>query len=111
MTRLQTEFSFKANPNFLSQIQECEPKQKHIPIAVVLHQSDLERGMVRVRDVETRVEKEVEISGLVEYLKKEPKLNAWPTIEYLQEDYALVVAWFSSLKLTFSVITTNYICP
>lgn len=80
MTRLQTEFSFKANPNFLSQIQECEPKQKHIPIAVVLHQSDLERGMVRVRDVETRVEKEVEISGLVEYLKKEPKLNAWPTI-------------------------------
>lgn len=68
---IKTEFSFKNSPKLLSQIQECE--QKLIPIALILGESELKRGVVRVRIVATRSEKEVQRSELVNYLKSELK--------------------------------------
>lgn len=52
----------------LAQLQACE--DAGIPLAIVIGQSELERGVVKVREVSTRKEEEVERSQLVEFLTK-----------------------------------------
>ena len=49
--------SLKANPKFLAQLQECESQR--IPWVLILGESELERGVVKLRNVADR--KEVEI--------------------------------------------------
>ena len=51
---MQTEQSYKRNPKALTQFQYCE--ESGIPLAVVLGQSELEAGIVKLRNVVTREE-------------------------------------------------------
>lgn len=62
----QTEQSYRANPKLLAQLQHCE--QNKIPLAVLLGESEMQRGVVKVRVVETREETEVPQEQLVAVL-------------------------------------------
>lgn len=64
---IKAEHSYKANPKLLAQLQHCEENQ--IPFALVLGDSELERGVVKLRDVQTRHEDEVPVDNLVEAIK------------------------------------------
>uniref|UniRef100_A0A2A4JWG9 histidine--tRNA ligase n=1 Tax=Heliothis virescens TaxID=7102 RepID=A0A2A4JWG9_HELVI len=64
---IKTEQSYKKNPKMLNQLQHCE--ENGIPIAVVLGESELKRGVVKVRNITTRQEDEVPRDQLVEDLK------------------------------------------
>jgi len=64
----QTEQSYRANPKLLAQLQHCE--QNKIPLAVVLGESEMQRGVVKVRVVETREETEVPRDQLVSVLQE-----------------------------------------
>ena len=63
--------SYKANPKLLVQLQTCE--EQGIPWAIVIGQSELEKGIVKLRNVTSREEIEVDRASLVNVLKK--KLN------------------------------------
>ena len=63
--------SYKANPKLLVQLQTCE--EQGIPWAIVIGQSELEKGIVKLRNVTAREDIEVERASLVDVLKK--KLN------------------------------------
>lgn len=62
----QTEQSYKKNPKMLTQLQHCE--DNGIPLAVVLGESELKRGVVKVRNIKTRQEDEVPRENLVQDL-------------------------------------------
>ncbi|CRK90541.1 CLUMA_CG004245, isoform A, partial [Clunio marinus] len=64
---IKAEHSYKQNPKLLAQLQHCEEYQ--IPFALVLGDSELERGVVKLRDVVTRQEEEVPVDNLVEAIK------------------------------------------
>lgn len=64
---IKAEHSYKSNPKLLAQLQHCEENQ--IPFALVLGDGELERGVVKLRDVTTRHEDEVPIDNLVEAIK------------------------------------------
>ncbi|XP_072941966.1 histidine--tRNA ligase, cytoplasmic isoform X2 [Epargyreus clarus] len=64
---IKTEQSYKKNPKMLNQLQHCE--ENGIPLAVVLGESELKRGVVKIRDITTRDEQEVPRESLVQELK------------------------------------------
>ncbi|XP_013789341.2 histidine--tRNA ligase, cytoplasmic-like [Limulus polyphemus] len=64
---IKTEQSYKSNPKLLAQLQFCE--ERAIPLAVVIGQSELEKGVVKLRFVETRKEIEVERIKLPDEIK------------------------------------------
>lgn len=64
---IKAEHSYKQNPKLLVQLQYCEENQ--IPFALVIGDGELERGVVKLRDVVTRHEDEVPIDNLVEAIK------------------------------------------
>lgn len=68
MRLLQVEHSYKNNPKLLAQLQHCEEYQ--IPLAVILGESELQRGVVKIREVVTRNETEVERGSLADELRK-----------------------------------------
>lgn len=51
---IKTEQSYKKNPKLLNQFQYCE--ENGIPICLVIGQSELERNIVKLRNVSTREE-------------------------------------------------------
>lgn len=51
---VQTEQSYKRNPKLLDQLQYCE--ERNIPLAIVIGESELQRGIVKLRVIETRQE-------------------------------------------------------
>lgn len=51
---LQVEHSYKQNPKLLAQLQYCE--ERAIPLAIIIGQSELERAVVKLRNVATREE-------------------------------------------------------
>jgi hypothetical protein len=57
----QTETIAKANPKLLTQFQYCEDNM--IPLAAVIGQSELEEGVVTLRDMKTRAEAKVRDSN------------------------------------------------
>ncbi|CAB3228513.1 unnamed protein product [Arctia plantaginis] len=63
---IKTEQSYKKNPKMLTQLQHCE--ENGIPLAVVLGESELKRGVVKVRNIKTRQEDEVPRENLVQDL-------------------------------------------
>eukprot|EP00127_Corallochytrium_limacisporum_P000457 Clim_evm13s13 gene=Clim_evmTU13s13 len=67
---IKTEMSYKDNPKFLNQFQYCE--QKGIPYAVIVATDELEKGIVKVRDMqaEEKTETEVQRAELVAKLKE-----------------------------------------
>lgn len=59
---VRSEHSYKLNPKLLVQLQHCE--EQGIPFAIVLGDSELERGVVKFREVATRKEEEIELENL-----------------------------------------------
>ncbi|XP_063702859.1 histidine--tRNA ligase [Culicoides brevitarsis] len=69
---IKAEHSYKQNPKLLAQLQHCE--ENKIPYAVILGDSELERGVVKLRDVQTRNEEELPIENLAIELKARLKV-------------------------------------
>ncbi|CAH2062900.1 unnamed protein product, partial [Iphiclides podalirius] len=65
---IKTEQSYKKNPKMLNQLQHCE--ENGIPLAVILGESELRNGLVKIRDIKTRDERDVPRADLVSELKK-----------------------------------------
>ncbi|KRT83394.1 tRNA synthetase [Oryctes borbonicus] len=63
----KVEHSYKRNPKLLAQLQYCE--EQGIPLVLILGESELERGVVKIREVTSRVETEIERNKLVEELQ------------------------------------------
>jgi len=59
--------SYKDRTTFYKQMQECE--KKRIPIAVMLGKQEIEQGVVKIRNVETRKETFVKRGNLIQELK------------------------------------------
>ena len=59
--------SYKANPKLLAQLQTCE--EQGIPWAVVVGQSEIEKGVVKLRNVATREEIEIARDNIVDTLQ------------------------------------------
>ena len=64
---IRTEHSYKKNPKMLNQLQYCE--ESGIPLAVVLGTSEIEAGVVKIRDIATREEVEVKRTEMIEAIK------------------------------------------
>lgn len=62
------EFSYKKNPKLLAQLQYCE--ENSIPFAIILGESEIKNGVVKLRNVLTREETEVTRSALAEELRQ-----------------------------------------
>lgn len=65
---IKAEHSYKLNPKLLAQLQHCEENQ--IPFAIVLGDSELQRGVVKLREVQTRNEAEVKREELADEIKR-----------------------------------------
>ncbi|KAL8621046.1 hypothetical protein ACOMHN_040571 [Nucella lapillus] len=65
---IKTEQSYKKSPKALTQFQYCE--ENGIPLAVVLGQSEIEAGVVKLRVVATREEREVKREEMVSEIQK-----------------------------------------
>lgn len=65
---LKAEQSYKVNPKLLVQLQHCE--EQGIPLALVLGDAELERGVVKLREVSTRQEEEVPVADVVSEVRK-----------------------------------------
>jgi len=66
---IKTEQSYKKNPKLLQQLQYCEDNQ--IPLAVVIGESELQSGIVKLRNVVTRAERDVPRDQMVVEIRKE----------------------------------------
>jgi len=65
---IKTEQPYKKSPKMLSQLQYCE--ESGIPLAVILGTGEIERGVVKLRVVETREETEVPREELAKVIKE-----------------------------------------
>lgn len=65
---IRTEHSYKMNPKILIQLQHCE--EQGIPLAVVIGDSELGRGVVKLREISTRAEEDVPLSDLANEIQK-----------------------------------------
>jgi len=66
-SNIKTEHSYKKNPKMLNQLQYCE--ENGIPLAVVIGESELEKGVVKLRSIATREEVEVGRGELVSIIR------------------------------------------
>ncbi|XP_018572203.1 histidine--tRNA ligase, cytoplasmic isoform X2 [Anoplophora glabripennis] len=64
----KVEHSYKKNPKLLVQLQHCE--EYGIPLAVILGESELQRGVVKLRVVPTREEVEVSRTSLSDEIRR-----------------------------------------
>lgn len=53
----QVAFSYRKNPKLLAQLQQCE--KTGTPLAIVIGESELQAGEVKLRRVDTREERSV----------------------------------------------------
>lgn len=65
---ISTEHSYKKNPKMLTQLQFCE--DTGIPLAVVIGESEIAAGVVKLRVVESREEVEVKRGDLITTIKE-----------------------------------------
>lgn len=65
---IKAEHSYKLNPKLLDQLQYCEARG--IPWAVVIGETELQKGVVKLRNIETREEVEIPQTNLVEEIKR-----------------------------------------
>merc|ERR1711874_945712 len=70
---VKTEHSYKKNPKMLNQLQYCE--DNGIPLAVVLGESEIAGGVVKLKDIITRGEVEVKRDEMVEAIKSRLSIN------------------------------------
>merc|ERR1719342_1844385 len=66
-SNVKTEHSYKKNPKMLNQLQYCE--ENGIPLAVVIGESELEKGVVKLRSIATREEEEVSRDQMITVLR------------------------------------------
>ncbi|GFG31095.1 hypothetical protein Cfor_04594 [Coptotermes formosanus] len=64
---IKAEHSYKHNPKLLAQLQYCE--EMGIPLAAILGESELARGVVKLRQVATRQEIEVQRETVAEAVR------------------------------------------
>jgi len=64
---VKTEQPYKKNPKMLNQLQYCE--ENHIPFAIIIGQSELEQGIVKLRTISTREEAEIPRDKLISEVK------------------------------------------
>merc|ERR1719461_2621680 len=64
---IRTEQSYKKNPKMLTQLQYCE--EQGIPLAVVLGESEIAKGVVKLRNIATREEAEVKRDEMLQAIK------------------------------------------
>ncbi|XP_008192652.2 histidine--tRNA ligase isoform X2 [Tribolium castaneum] len=64
----KVEHSYKKNPKLLVQLQHCE--EYGIPLAVILGESEIQRGVVKLREVKSRNEVEVPRTQLADEIRK-----------------------------------------
>jgi len=64
----KVEQSYKKNPKLLAQLQHCE--EFGIPLAVILGESEIQKGVVKLREVTTRNEVEVPRAKLADEIRK-----------------------------------------
>jgi len=65
---IRSEHSYKKNPKMLTQLQFCE--DTGIPFAIVIGESELAAGIVKLRNIASREEVEVKRSELIATLKQ-----------------------------------------
>lgn len=63
--------SYKKNPKLLGQLQYCE--ENGIPLAVIIGESELQQGVVTVRNVTTREQTETPRKDLINEIKRRIK--------------------------------------
>lgn len=68
MAGIRTEHSYKLSPKLLVQLQHCE--EAGIPFAVLIGDSELDRGVVKLREVTSRKEEEVPLTSLSDEIRK-----------------------------------------
>lgn len=66
--RINAEHIYKRSIKILNNYQYCE--QNHIPYAVILAEDELKRGVVKIRNIQTREEVEVPKDNIIEEIKK-----------------------------------------
>ncbi|XP_050307999.1 histidine--tRNA ligase, cytoplasmic isoform X2 [Anthonomus grandis grandis] len=64
----KVEYSYKKNPKLLAQLQYCE--ENSIPFAIILGESEIKSGIVKLRNVNTREEVDVKRGSLSEELRR-----------------------------------------
>jgi len=64
---IKAEQSYKKNPKMLNQLQYCE--EESIPYALVIGESEIQQGVVKLRTIATREEIEIPRDQLVDKLK------------------------------------------
>lgn len=62
------EHSYKKNPKLLAQLQHCE--EYSVPLAVILGESEIQKGVVKLREVNSRAEVEVSRTQLPDEIRK-----------------------------------------
>ncbi|CAB0032128.1 unnamed protein product [Trichogramma brassicae] len=67
-SNIKAEHSYKKSPKLLAQLQYCE--EQGIPLAIVIGEGEIKAGIVKLRDVKSREEKEVSRENLVKELQK-----------------------------------------
>lgn len=64
----QASFSYRKNPKLLAQLQQCE--RTGTPLAVIIGESELQAGEVKLRKVESRDERSVPRAQLVQAVRE-----------------------------------------
>merc|ERR1712203_808960 len=64
---VRAEHSYKKSPKMLNQLQYCE--EQGIPYAIVIGESELAAGVVKLRDIATRQEVEVQRSEMLQTVR------------------------------------------
>ena len=64
---MKTEHSYKKNPKMLNQLQYCE--DNGIPLAIVIGESEIAGGVVKLRDITSRAEVEVKRENMIENIR------------------------------------------
>ncbi|KAL7672031.1 hypothetical protein ACOME3_006929, partial [Neoechinorhynchus agilis] len=65
---IKVAYSAKSRPKFLDQIQYCE--QRNIPFCLIIGQSEIEQGVVKLKDVNTRVERLIKREELIDEVRR-----------------------------------------
>lgn len=64
---VKAEQPYKKNPKMLNQLQYCE--ENHVPFAIIIGESELKQGIVKLRTIETREEVEIPRDKLISEVK------------------------------------------
>merc|ERR1711874_275260 len=74
---VRAEHSYKKSPKMLNQLQYCE--EQGIPYAIVIGESEIAAGIVKLRDISTRQEVEVQRSEMLDTVRNKLNLSSKPT--------------------------------